>query len=144
MYLLDTDHITLLARSGEEGERIRQRVLLAPEGEVSASIVSYEEQMRGWLAQLNRISAVNQQAIYYTRLEENLRFYNQIPLISFDTAVVEQFQALWVQRIRIGTMDLKIAATALAHDATLLTRNAKDFSKVPGLRLEDWSIGLPE
>ena len=140
MYLLDTDHITLLARSGEEGERIRQRVLLAPEGEVSASIVSYEEQMRGWLAQLNRISAVNQQAIYYTRLEENLRFYNQIPLISFDTAVVDQFQALWVQRIRIGTMDLKIAATALAHDATLLTRNAKDFSKVPGLRLEDWSL----
>jgi tRNA(fMet)-specific endonuclease VapC len=140
MYLLDTDHITLLARSGEEGERIRQRVLLAPEGEVSASIVSYEEQMRGWLAQLNRISAVNQQAIYYTRLEENLRFYNQIPLISFDTAVVEQFQALWVQRIRIGTMDLKIAATALAHDATLLTRNAKDFSKVPGLRLHDWSL----
>lgn len=144
MYLLDTDHITLLARSGEEGERILKRVLVAPEGEVSASIVSYEEQMRGWLAQLNRISAVNQQAIYYTRLEENLRFYNQIPLISFDTAVVEQFQALWVQRIRIGTMDLKIAATALAHDATLLTRNAKDFSKVPGLRLEDWSIALPE
>ena len=62
MYLLDTDHITLLARSGEEGERIRQRVLLAPEGEVSVSIVSYEEQVRGGLAQINRIGAVNQQA----------------------------------------------------------------------------------
>ena len=139
MYLLDTDHITLLARSGVEGERIRQRIVNAPEGEVRVSIVSYEEQMRGWLAQLNKISAVDQQAIYYKRLEANLRFYNQMPLVSFEDIVVNQFQTLWVQRIRIGTMDLKIAATALARNATLITRNTQDFAKVPGLRLEDWS-----
>lgn len=140
MYLLDTDHISLLGRSAPEGERIRQRVVATPDGEVRVSIVSYEEQMRGWLAQLNKISAVDQQATYYKRLEDNLRFYNQMPLVSFDAAVVNQFQTLWVQRIRIGTMDLKIAATALAHNATLITRNTQDFSKVPGLRLEDWSI----
>jgi tRNA(fMet)-specific endonuclease VapC len=140
MYLLDTDHITLLARSGVEGERIRQRVVTVPDGEVRVSIVSYEEQMRGWLAQLNKVSAVDQQATYYKRLEENLHFYTQMPLVSFDAAVVNQFQTLWVQRIRIGTMDLNIAATALAHNATLITRNTQDFAKVPGLRLDDWSI----
>lgn len=140
MYLLDTDHITLLARSGVEAERIRQRVLAAPEGEVRVSIVSYEEQMRGWLAQLNRVSAVDQQATYYLRLEDNLRFYSTMLLVSFDSLVVNQFQTLWVQGIRIGTMDLKIAATALAHNATLLTRNTQDFSKVPGLLVEDWSL----
>ena len=41
-------------------------------------------------------------------------------------------------RIRIGTMDLKIAAIALANDAILLSRNLTDFSKVPALRVEDW------
>lgn len=40
--------------------------------------------------------------------------------------------------MRIGTMDLKIAAICLAHDATLLTRNLVDFEKVPGLRVENW------
>jgi tRNA(fMet)-specific endonuclease VapC len=43
-------------------------------------------------------------------------------------------------RLRLGTMDLKIAAIARANDATLLTRNTTDFQKVPGLRFEDWSV----
>lgn len=35
-------------------------------------------------------------------------------------------------------MDLKIACIALVHDSTLLTRNTSDFSRVPGLHVEDW------
>lgn len=48
-------------------------------------------------------------------------------------------QNLWLRRLRIGTMDLKIAATALASEATLVTRNTVDFGKVLGLKMEDWS-----
>ena len=42
------------------------------------------------------------------------------------------------QGLRIGSLDLKVACIALAHDATVLTRNAKDFAQVPGLRIENW------
>ena len=42
------------------------------------------------------------------------------------------------QGIRIGTMDLRIASIALAHVATLLTRNTVDFAQVPGLCFENW------
>jgi tRNA(fMet)-specific endonuclease VapC len=38
------------------------------------------------------------------------------------------------------TLDLRIAATALVHDLTLVTRNTQDFARVPGLKTEDWSV----
>ena len=40
--------------------------------------------------------------------------------------------------VSIGTLDLKIAAITLAHDAVLLSRNRKDFEQVPGLKFENW------
>ena len=48
------------------------------------------------------------------------------------------FRDLRALRTRIGPMDLRIACIALAHDATLLTRNVADFRQVPGLRFENW------
>jgi len=42
-------------------------------------------------------------------------------------------------RLRIGTMDLRIAAITLAYGATLVTRNVQDFQRIPGLVIEDWT-----
>ncbi len=42
------------------------------------------------------------------------------------------------QKLRIGTHDLRIAATAVVHSATLVSRNRRDFERVPGLKVEFW------
>jgi tRNA(fMet)-specific endonuclease VapC len=40
---------------------------------------------------------------------------------------------------KIGRGDLLIACIALAHRATLITRNQRDFRQVPGLQLDNWA-----
>lgn len=140
VYLLDTDHISLIARGGEEGRRIYQRLSSLAPDEISVSIVSYEEQMRGWLAEIAAARAVDRQKKKYGELERMLKYYCATPILSFDDAAVAVFQHLWIQRLRIGTMDLKIAAIALSNKAILLTRNLNHFNQIPGLQSEDWTL----
>jgi tRNA(fMet)-specific endonuclease VapC len=45
---------------------------------------------------------------------------------------------LEVKGLVIGAMDLLIAAHALALDATLVSNNVAHFSRVPGLKVENW------
>lgn len=58
----------------------------------------------------------------------------------FDDQAAAQFDLLRRHRVRIGTMDLRIAAIALVHGFTVLSRNTVDFQKVPGLLIEDWTL----
>lgn len=139
MYLLDTDHISLMDYGGAEGQTIRLRLRTVPPDEVSASAISYEEQIRGWMSVIAQARTVEQQIPFYRELERLLRFYCITPLLPFDEKAATHFARLRQARVRIGTMDLKIAAIALANNATVLTRNLADFGKVPGLNVEDWS-----
>jgi tRNA(fMet)-specific endonuclease VapC len=63
-----------------------------------------------------------------------------VNLLNFDDAAYDCYQILLQQKIRIRKQDLRIAAIALANQATLVTRNQQDFIKVPGLSLEDWTV----
>ena len=139
IYLLDTDHISLMDRGGAEGSNIRARLKQIPLDDVSACIISYEEQIRGWFSVIAQSRTIERQIPVYRELERLLRFYCITPLLPFDAKAVAVFERFRSERIRIGTMDLKIAAIALVNDATLLTRNLADFGQVPGLSAEDWS-----
>ena len=64
-----------------------------------------------------------------------------VDLLHFDEETMRTYARvrgeLRRQRQPIGEGDLLIAATALTYDADLVTRNLKDFTRVPGLRLYD-------
>jgi len=94
--------------------------------------------MRGWLALIHRSRDVRRQVAAYTKLNDLVDFFGRWTRLSFDDRAAERFQDLCGQKVRIGTMDLKIAATALVHDTLLLTANTRDFEQVPDLRVEDW------
>jgi tRNA(fMet)-specific endonuclease VapC len=102
------------------------------------SIVNAEEQLRGWLAQINRQKTPRKQIPAYEKLQVLLRFLRPISLLAFDECAADEFDRLRRMKVRIGSADLKIACIALVHDAILLSANLRDFRQVPGLRLENW------
>jgi tRNA(fMet)-specific endonuclease VapC len=140
MIVLDTDHMTILEwANSPEAERLRARMELVPVTERATSIITYEEQMRGWLAHAARARNVAQQVASYRRLSRHIEVYRQLRVLEFDERAATQYQRLRQPGLRVGTKDLQIAAIVLSHDATLLTRIASDFRKVPGLKFEDWT-----
>jgi tRNA(fMet)-specific endonuclease VapC len=139
MILLDTDHVSILELlEGDLYPRLRARMNAIGDAEFAIPIISVEEQMRGWLGRIRRAKNAREEVRYYARLAKIVGFFGNWQLAHFDDRAAEQFDQLRAQKIRIGTMDLKIAAIALANGALLLSANRRDYEKVPGLRVENW------
>lgn len=139
MILLDTDHLSVLQHSDSPPAlALQTRLQSVPRDDSATSAVSLEEQTRGWLAQIAAHKDVYQQVPYYRRLVELYEFYADWNVQPFDERAADEFLRLRRNGVRIGTMDLKIAAICLVEGATLLSANLKDFQQVPGLQVEDW------
>ena len=69
-------------------------------------------------------------------------FLSLVTILPFDSAAAKEYGLLRavLERAgsRIGPNDLMIASIALANGLTLVTHNVAEFSRVPGLRIEDW------
>jgi tRNA(fMet)-specific endonuclease VapC len=139
MYLLDTDHLVILQRQCEpEYGRLNASMGRHDPDDFFLSIVSFHEQSLGANAYIARARAAAGIVRGYAMLERCLDDFLQWHVLSFDEPAADQFQQLR-RTVRIGTMDLRIAATALSRDLRVLTRNTVDFGKVPGLAVEDWT-----
>jgi tRNA(fMet)-specific endonuclease VapC len=137
MFLLDTDHVSLDQRGHP---LVHARVQAAGPSHVVVSVITVEEQMRGWLAAIRAATTPEARAIAYQRLRMAIGYFASFSLLDYTTPMDALVADLRKQSIRIGTQDLRIAAIALVHGVTLVTRNTVDFRQVPGLTIEDWSI----
>jgi tRNA(fMet)-specific endonuclease VapC len=145
VYLLDTDHLGILQlRDGALHAKLQSRLARIGRGDAFLSIVSFHEQLNGWQAYLRKQRTPEQVVYAYSRLESLIADYGKWKVASYDQDAEQEFLSLRKQRVRIGTMDLRIAATALVRDYTVLTRNLVDFEQVPGLKVEDWTVTTPE
>ena len=141
IYILDTDVFSLAElQDSPEYLRLRVRVMqLGDDDKLATTIITYEEQTRGSLGYAAKSRDVAHQIKAYTRLKKHLQSYLNFEVLDFDEPAGREFERLRSLKLRIGTADLKIAAITMANGATLLSRNLRDFTKVPGLRVEDWT-----
>lgn len=95
--------------------------------------------MRGWLSYIAASRTTSRQVDGYSRLNRMILSFDQQEILDFDAKAARIFDELKRGRVRIGPMDLKIAAIALERGALLVSRNLRDFRRVPNLRVEDWT-----
>jgi tRNA(fMet)-specific endonuclease VapC len=140
-YLLDTDHISFLQRrKSVEFARLMVRMNRYSSEDFALSAVSFHEQTLGAHNFINRAHTNNDVVRGYTLILEILQGFSSAPVLPFDAGAIKVFDQLRSQKVRVATMDLRIASIAISRDLVLLTRNARDFSKIPELVIEDWTI----
>lgn len=136
-HVLDTDILSLY-RSGPPGllARIRDEVRA---GRLGVTVISVEEQLSGWYAVLRKASDPSRLSSAYRRLAETVDLFREFPILGFPESAIDRYRVLLRSNLNIGKMDLRIAAIAMEYGCTVVTRNLRDFGRIPGLAVEDWS-----
>jgi len=140
MIILDTDCLSLLERqTGNDYLRLQSKLDEFPSDEITTTIITFEEQMRGWMSFLAKMRSIDDQVFAYETLKQYFDYFKTLTIVDFDKRAAKIFGDLRSQKIRIGTMDLKIASIAIATEAILVPRNLRDFEGIPNLVVKDWS-----
>jgi tRNA(fMet)-specific endonuclease VapC len=118
MVVLDTDVLSLLQlQQGDPYTRLAGRIATCND-EVYVTIVSFEEQVRGWMASAANARTAEQYAAVTRRLNEMRLDFEDRAVLLFDDRAVAEFKRLKAAKVKIGTMDLRIASIVLANSAT--------------------------
>ncbi|MBN3870959.1 type II toxin-antitoxin system VapC family toxin [Nostoc sp. JL33] len=137
IWILDTDHVSLFQ---QRHPVVTQRINAVNREDIAVTIITVEEQLRGRFNVIRKASSSDTLVLAYANLQATLEFFKNVRSLGFDQYAINCYEDLIRQRIRIGTQDLRIAAITLSVNGILVTRNRKDFEKVPNLRFEDWTI----
>jgi tRNA(fMet)-specific endonuclease VapC len=140
MFILDTDHVSLWLRGNP---LVKERTIQARPN-VATTVVTVQELFNGWAGRINNLTQQESLVFAYTNLWQTIDFIQQFPVANFD----QNADDCYVNLLKINAelrkkklrQDVRIAAIALSLNATVVTRNQKDFGLVPGLSIVDWSV----
>ena len=136
LYMLDTDTLVLFQ---EGNDTVCGRVLSHSARNLAVSVITVEEQLSGWYTLVRRAKNPENLARAYQRLADSVSLLSNLQILSFTELAIARYKDLAGQKLGVRHMDLRIAAVAIEHGATLVTRNRRDFEQIRDLPIEDWS-----
>ena len=141
LLILDTDHVSLVLRGHPKVVAHLEQAFV----HTSTTIITIQEIFNGWVGELNQPKAKPKAILdHYHHLYLAMALLKRLPILEFDASAFDQYEDLLMQNPNLRKKrlqkDLRIAAIALSLNATVVTRNRRDFEQVPGLKIEDWTI----
>ena len=139
MIAFDTDVLTEILQ-GDDVFVARASVI--PVAEQAVPIIVLEEILRGRLNIVRQAEAGKAKISLeraYQLLQDVLNDFRQVKVLPYTSQAESLYHQWQQQKIRVSPHDLRIAAICVTHDATLISRNRRDFQRVPGLMVEFWA-----
>jgi tRNA(fMet)-specific endonuclease VapC len=140
LFILDTDAASLfLAGNQKLIDRVTQEV-----PNVVTTIITVQELFNGWAGRVNDPAEANNLVRIYGKLWQTTEFLKTIEILTFSELANTYHQSIVTEHKSLAKKklekDMRIAAIALSVGGTIITCNHKDFSQVPGIKIEDWTI----
>jgi tRNA(fMet)-specific endonuclease VapC len=135
-YILDTDTFSLF-RTGQVD--VTRLVLSTDPGRMAVPVITVDEALSGWQSAVRRPLPPAQLADKYSQFADTVVALRRFQIAKFTVPAILDFEQLRRAKLNVGSNDLRIAAIARTIRATVVSRNLRDFARVPGLRCEDWS-----
>jgi len=130
-YLLDTNTCIFIINHKPESVRLKMQSI--PVGHIAVSSVTVSELDYG--VAKSAAKKRNQAALD--------KFLMPLEVLAYDEAAARHYGAMRAQLEKkgtpIGSMDMMIAAHALSLRLTVITNNVREFKRVQGLKVEDWT-----
>jgi len=137
LYVLDTNVLTAY-RYGNP--TVIGRILATPADQIAITVTTIEEGLNGWYSLLCRKQTDAELADVHSQIAQTVEIAAQFRILRFDVAAIARYRELQSAKLNIGKMDTRIAAIALVNNATVVSRNLRDFGRISGLLCEDWQL----
>jgi tRNA(fMet)-specific endonuclease VapC len=138
-YILDTDHVSNFLRGNSV---LLNRISTSSDLDIAITVITVQEVFNGWVGRINSPNQSKNLVKLYTNLWETTKFFRGAEILNFDEMANDCHIRLLETHKNLNkknlSKDLRIAAIALSTDCTLVTRNYKDFSQIPNIKLENW------
>jgi tRNA(fMet)-specific endonuclease VapC len=137
-YVLDSDTIRLL-RDKHPKVEAKALAVTSPD-RLATTVINVHEGVMGWHTYLMRAKTPVDVEHGYQELAATVIGFTGLEILGYSIAAIARCESLVKLKLGVKKNDLRIAAIALEAGATVVTRNLRDFRRVPGLVCEDWSV----
>jgi tRNA(fMet)-specific endonuclease VapC len=137
VYVFDTDVFSLY----QNGHPAVIRNIVRHVGHrLAVTVTTADELVSGWQTRLRRARTDPDIALAERRLAEVLELMAGWEVLPMTVPALARYDGLRQAKFNVKSPDLRIAAVAMEVGGIVVTRNLRDFRRVPGLTCEDWSV----
>lgn len=137
IYLFDSDTFSHFKYRNPALER---QMALHESDVFGLTMVTVEEALGGWYKQLRQARTHAEVAKSSRSSALTMQLMSSFQVFPETEKSLEATDQIVKAKLNIGKMDIRIAAIALELVATVVTRNTRDFSRIPNLMIADWTV----